>query len=107
MSILGQSFGQVEFCDAADSLASRVKRATNYWSAPNCLENGVNVEMDALPRATHSKRPLRVLFLSRTTLFSVPGGDTTQVMKTAEALRTRGCEVTVSTDIDPDPSGFD
>jgi glycosyltransferase involved in cell wall biosynthesis len=50
---------------------------------------------------------MRVLFLSRTTLFSVPGGDTIQVLKTAEALRTTGCEVTVSTDMDPDMDGFD
>jgi len=50
---------------------------------------------------------MRVLFLSRTTLFSVPGGDTIQVLKTADALRANGCEVTVSTDINPDMGGFD
>jgi len=63
--------------------------------------------MNARPGIPPPKRPLRVLFLSRTTLFSVPGGDTTQILKTAEALRARGCEVTVSIDVDPDASGFD
>lgn len=53
------------------------------------------------------KKPLRVLFLSRTTLFSVPGGDTIQMLKTAAALRARGCEVTVSTDVGQNPAGFD
>lgn len=48
----------------------------------------------------------RVLFQSRTTLFSVPGGDTTQILKTAEALRDRGVEVGVSTDLEPDLSRY-
>ena len=51
--------------------------------------------------------PLKVLFLSRTTLFSVPGGDTTQVLKTAEGLRALGCEVEVSTEVTPNLSGID
>ncbi len=41
------------------------------------------------------------------TLFSVPGGDTTQVLKTAEALRKAGCHVDVSTDLEPDLSDYD
>lgn len=45
--------------------------------------------------------------MSRTTLFSVPGGDTTQVLKTAEALRGLGCDVAISTDVSPDMTGFD
>ena len=65
------------------------------------------MEADWGAGTTLSQIHLKVLFLSRTTLFSVPGGDTTQVMKTAEALRARGCEVTVSTEIDPDARGFD
>ncbi len=52
-------------------------------------------------------RSFRVLFLSRTTLFSVPGGDTTQVLKTAEGLRKLGCDVKVSTDVSPNLSGID
>lgn len=52
-------------------------------------------------------KPLRIMFLSRTTLFSVPGGDTTQVLKTAEALRDLGCEVEVSTELSPDMSRVD
>jgi glycosyltransferase involved in cell wall biosynthesis len=63
--------------------------------------------MEARLRERQSKGPLRVLFLSRTTLFSVTGGDTIQVLKTADALRAKGCEVTVSTDVDPDMDGFD
>jgi glycosyltransferase involved in cell wall biosynthesis len=65
------------------------------------------METDARPRVIPSRKPLKVLFLSRTTLFSVPGGDTTQILKTAEALRAKECEVTVSTDVDPNTAGFD
>jgi glycosyltransferase involved in cell wall biosynthesis len=63
--------------------------------------------MEARLRERQSKGPFRVLFLSRTTLFSVTGGDTIQVLKTADALRAKGCEVMVSTDVDPDMDGFD
>jgi glycosyltransferase involved in cell wall biosynthesis len=38
---------------------------------------------------------MRVLFLSRSTLFSQPGGDTLQVEQTAEHLRQLGCHVDV------------
>uniref|UniRef100_A0A831UDC2 Glycosyltransferase n=1 Tax=Geobacter metallireducens TaxID=28232 RepID=A0A831UDC2_GEOME len=50
---------------------------------------------------------MRVLFQSRTTLFSVPGGDTVQVTRTAEALRAVGCQVDISTDLEPDLSDYD
>jgi glycosyltransferase involved in cell wall biosynthesis len=50
---------------------------------------------------------MKVLFLSRSTLYSVPGGDTVQMLKTADGLRARGCDVTVSVDIDPNMHGFD
>lgn len=50
---------------------------------------------------------MRVLLQSRTTLFSVPGGDTTQVVRTAEALRAVGCEVDVSVEIEPDVRRYD
>jgi glycosyltransferase involved in cell wall biosynthesis len=49
----------------------------------------------------------RVLFQSRTTLFSVPGGDTTQIVKTGEALRAAGVQVDVSTELEPDLSKYD
>jgi glycosyltransferase involved in cell wall biosynthesis len=49
----------------------------------------------------------RVAFLSRTTLFSVPGGDTTQIVQTAAALRQRGVEVDISTQLEPDLSRYD
>lgn len=50
---------------------------------------------------------MKILFQSRKTLFTVPGGDTVQLMKTADALRSRGCTVDVSTDLEPDLSGYD
>lgn len=50
---------------------------------------------------------MKILFQSRSTLFSVPGGDTIQIMKTAEALRTRGVQVDISTDLEPDLSDYD
>ena len=51
--------------------------------------------------------PLRVLFSSRTTLYSTPGGDTIQLRKTAEALRLLGCDVTISLDFDHSLDGYD
>lgn len=48
-----------------------------------------------------------VLLQSRTTLFSVPGGDTIQVLKTAEYLRLRGWEADVSTSLDCDVRPYD
>lgn len=50
---------------------------------------------------------MKVVFLSRTTLFDVPGGDTTQIVKTAEALRKAGIEVDISTELRPDVSQYD
>lgn len=50
---------------------------------------------------------MKVLFLSRKTLFSVYGGDTVQVFKTAEALRRKGVEVDISTDLTPPLQGYD
>lgn len=50
---------------------------------------------------------MKILMQSRKTLFTVPGGDTMQVMKTAEALRKLGCVVDVSTDLEPEVGGYD
>lgn len=50
---------------------------------------------------------MRVIFQSRTTLFAVPGGDTVQLTKTAEYLRALGVEVDISTELEPDLSGYD
>lgn len=50
---------------------------------------------------------MKVLFQSRTTLFSVAGGDTIQVVKTAEALRRIGCQVDISTELEPDLAEYD
>lgn len=52
-------------------------------------------------------KPLRVLVSSRTTLFSTPGGDTIQVLKTAESLRLLGCDVTLSIDMNHSLDGYD
>ncbi len=51
--------------------------------------------------------PLHILFQSRTTLFSVPGGDTIQVLKTAEEMRRMGCQVDISIELEPDLTGYD
>lgn len=50
---------------------------------------------------------MKVLFQSRTTLFSVPGGDTVQVLKTKEYLEKMGVKVDISTELEPDLSGYD
>jgi glycosyltransferase involved in cell wall biosynthesis len=50
---------------------------------------------------------MRVLFQSRSTLFSVPGGDTVQLMKTAESLRVLGVTVDISTELEPSLDGYD
>src|ERR1700744_4995263 len=51
--------------------------------------------------------PLRVLFSSRTSLYSTPGGDTIIIHKTAEMLRSLGCDVTISMDLDHSLDGYD
>src|SRR3984885_8410124 len=68
----------------------------------NNLPNLRAAEKDRTPG-----NPLRVLFSSRTTLFSTPGGDTTMLLKTAESLRILGCEVTISIDLNPSLDGYD
>lgn len=50
---------------------------------------------------------MKVLFQSRSTLFSVPGGDTVQLMKTAESLRKLGITVDISTELEPSLAGYD
>ena len=50
---------------------------------------------------------MKVLFQSRKTLFSVPGGDTTQILKTKEYLEKLGVEVEISLELQPDLSGYD
>jgi glycosyltransferase involved in cell wall biosynthesis len=50
---------------------------------------------------------MRIIFQSRKTLFSVPGGDTTQILKTAEALRHKGMCVDITTDLAPEVSSYD
>lgn len=50
---------------------------------------------------------MKVLFQSRKTLFTAPGGDTTQVLKTREFLEKLGVSVDVSIELQPDVSGYD
>jgi len=50
---------------------------------------------------------MRVLFQSRTTIHTVPGGDTIQILKTKEYLEKLGVEVDISTGLEPDLSGYD
>jgi len=50
---------------------------------------------------------MKVLFLSRKTLFSVPGGDTTQILKTAKYLEKLGIKVDVSTELEPNLKNYD
>jgi glycosyltransferase involved in cell wall biosynthesis len=50
---------------------------------------------------------LKVLFQTRTTLFLVPGGDTTQVERTADALTRQGCSVDISLELAPALADYD
>ncbi len=50
---------------------------------------------------------MKVLFQTRSTLFTVPGGDTTQVLKTKEFLEINGVKVDISLDAEPDLTGYD
>jgi glycosyltransferase involved in cell wall biosynthesis len=50
---------------------------------------------------------MKVLFQSRTTLFSVPGGDTIQLLKTKEYLEKAGVRVDISTELEPDVTPYD
>ncbi len=50
---------------------------------------------------------MKVLLQSRKTLFSVPGGDTIQVLKTAEYLRLIGILVDISVDLEPRIEAYD
>lgn len=50
---------------------------------------------------------MNVLFQSRKTLFSAPGGDTTQLLKTKEYLEALGVKVDISLELEPDLQGYD
>jgi glycosyltransferase involved in cell wall biosynthesis len=50
---------------------------------------------------------MKVLFQSRKTLYSAPGGDTTQILKTKEYLEKLGVKVDVSLELTPDVSNYD
>jgi glycosyltransferase involved in cell wall biosynthesis len=50
---------------------------------------------------------MRILMQSRTTLFSAPGGDTIQILKTKEYLEKLGLQCSISLDIEADLRGYD
>lgn len=50
---------------------------------------------------------MKILLQSRKTLFSAPGGDTTQILKTMEYLEKLGACVDISLDLEPDVCGYD
>jgi glycosyltransferase involved in cell wall biosynthesis len=50
---------------------------------------------------------MKVLFQSRKGLFSAPGGDTIQIVKTAEFLEKSGCHIEISSELEADLSKFD
>lgn len=50
---------------------------------------------------------MKVLFQSRSTLFSVPGGDTVQLTRTADSLRRLGVTVDIATELEPKLDGYD
>ena len=49
---------------------------------------------------------MKVLFQSRKTLYSAPGGDTTQLLKTKEYLEKLGVQVDISLELTPDVSSY-
>lgn len=50
---------------------------------------------------------MKVLFQSRKTLFTVPGGDTTQILKTKAYLELLGVVVDISLELEPDLKDYD
>jgi len=50
---------------------------------------------------------VKVLMQARVSLFTVPGGDTVQMVETARALQRREVDAHVTVDVDADPRGFD
>jgi glycosyltransferase involved in cell wall biosynthesis len=50
---------------------------------------------------------MKVLFQSRSNLYSAPGGDTTQIEKTKQYLEKLGLQVDISIELEPDLTGYD
>ncbi|MCD7899784.1 MAG: glycosyltransferase [Bacteroides sp.] len=50
---------------------------------------------------------MRILFQSRKTLFTAPGGDTTQILKTKEFLEKLGLNIDINLELEPDVSKYD
>ena len=50
---------------------------------------------------------MKVLFQSRSNLYTAPGGDTTQIEKTKQYLEELGVQVDISIELEPDLTGYD
>ena len=50
---------------------------------------------------------MKILMQNRINVFSAPGGDTIQMLKTKEYLERIGCEVSIACDLNPDLKGID
>jgi len=50
---------------------------------------------------------MKILFVTRPTVFSGPGGDTIQLLKTKEYLEKLGCEITISDNSKPNLEGYE
>ncbi|MBI3764695.1 MAG: tetratricopeptide repeat protein [Chloroflexi bacterium] len=60
------------------------------------------------PHSGNGKHPeLRVLFVNRPDALSLPGGDTTHMLRLKEGLEKLGAQVDVCCDLRPEPMGYD
>ena len=50
---------------------------------------------------------MKILFQSRTNLYSAPGGDLVQILKTKEYLEKLGVQIDISIELEPDLSNYD
>jgi glycosyltransferase involved in cell wall biosynthesis len=50
---------------------------------------------------------MKILFQSRSTLYTVPGGDTVQIEKTKKYIELQGHQVDITTELEPDLTGYD
>jgi glycosyltransferase involved in cell wall biosynthesis len=61
----------------------------------------------ARPGGAEGLPTVKVLMQARVSLFTVPGGDTVQIVETARALRRHGVDAQVTADLNADPRGYD
>lgn len=58
-------------------------------------------------KAKSIKNNMKVLFVNRPDNFTVPGGDTTHILKLKEGLEKLGVHVDIAADVFPNPSNYD